>query len=110
MSLSWSRPSALLLAVPLLLTACGGVTESQQKLQDPGPSCHTQGTVDVPPAPSIAQAVSSFRRDGEEVHIRRRVQGTAIVQLRSPNGHQVQAVVRLVHTKQGWAPTSVARC
>lgn len=110
MSVSWSRPSVLFLAVPFLLTACSGVTSSQKELKDPGPTCQTEGTVGIQPAPSIEEAVSSFRQDGEEVHVRRRVQDTAVVQLRTPQGHEVQAVVRLVHTKKGWAPTSVARC
>jgi len=107
---AWRRAFLLGVAAPLLLTACGRVTESHQKLQDPGPSCQTQGTVDVGPSPTIPEAVSSFRQVGEEVHISQRLPGAATVQLRSSQGHEVKAVVTLVRTKQGWAPTSVARC
>jgi hypothetical protein len=102
------RGIALLLAVPLLVSGCGGGDAPARVRTDPGPTCTTEGTVKTQAAPSLRAAVAPFRESGQTIRISEKLTGTATVQLKE--GRAVAAVITLVHTGDGWAATTVARC
>jgi hypothetical protein len=102
------RNAALVLAVPFLLGGCGGDEATRVRTPDAGPTCTTDGTIGADPAPTLKAAVAPFQQPGQSLRISEKLTGTATVQLK--DGPKVTAVVTLVHTDDGWAATSIARC
>ena len=109
MTTMWLRRTLVALAVPLLLSACGGV-EKKVRQQEPGPPCKTEGTVESQPAGSIDAAVAPYREPCHRVRITERHSDTATVLLEAKESGPEGVAVTLVRTEEGWAVTSVQRC